>query len=52
MPQMMPLNWMMMFSFFSIMLIMFSILNYYTSYNKPTSLPIPKPAKKILTWKW
>nr|AND97187.1 ATP synthase F0 subunit 8 [Statilia sp. FY-2016a] len=52
MPQMMPLNWMMLFSFFSIMLIMFSIMNYYTPFNKATCMSSSNPTKKILTWKW
>nr|UUF67479.1 ATP synthase F0 subunit 8 [Statilia sp.] len=52
MPQMMPLNWMMLFSFFSIMLIMFNIMNYYTPFNKTTFMSSSNPAKKTLTWKW
>nr|YP_009471338.1 ATP synthase F0 subunit 8 [Creobroter jiangxiensis]AVE15726.1 ATP synthase F0 subunit 8 [Creobroter jiangxiensis] len=52
MPQMMPLNWMTLFTFFSIMLILFNVLNYYMPYNKSTSLPLTKVIIKTLTWKW
>nr|ASY98083.1 ATP synthase F0 subunit 8 [Creobroter gemmatus] len=49
---MMPLNWMTLFTFFSIMLILFNVLNYYTPYNKNMSLPLTKVIIKTLTWKW
>nr|YP_009471351.1 ATP synthase F0 subunit 8 [Sibylla pretiosa]AVE15497.1 ATP synthase F0 subunit 8 [Sibylla pretiosa] len=52
MPQMMPLNWLMLFSFFSILLILFNVMNYYMSINKSTSLSSSKTTIKILTWKW
>nr|YP_009255727.1 ATP synthase F0 subunit 8 [Mantis religiosa]AND97200.1 ATP synthase F0 subunit 8 [Mantis religiosa]QIJ99782.1 ATP synthase F0 subunit 8 [Mantis religiosa] len=52
MPQMMPLNWLMLFSFFSIMLLLFNVLNYYSPFNKATSLPSIKTIKKTLIWKW
>nr|QWK45262.1 ATP synthase F0 subunit 8 [Phyllothelys breve] len=53
MPQMMPLNWLMLFSFFSMLLIIFNITNYYNSLNEFT----PYINKKMLTktplnWKW
>uniref|UniRef100_UPI0030018476 ATP synthase F0 subunit 8 n=1 Tax=Phyllothelys werneri TaxID=1661847 RepID=UPI0030018476 len=52
MPQMMPLNWMMLFSFFSILLILFNTMNYYTSFNKCTPLTFKKTLIKSLNWKW
>nr|UAM91011.1 ATP synthase F0 subunit 8 [Hymenopus coronatus] len=52
MPQMMPLNWFLLFSFFSIMLILFNVMNYYMSYNKSNSIPTTKVIIKTLTWKW
>nr|ASY98044.1 ATP synthase F0 subunit 8 [Idolomorpha lateralis] len=51
MPQMMPLNWLMLFSFFSILLIFFSVMNYYVPFNK--SLPSKtKTTTKSMIWKW
>nr|ASY98238.1 ATP synthase F0 subunit 8 [Sphodromantis viridis] len=52
MPQMMPLNWLMLFCFFSILLILFNVMNYYTPYNKSSSLTSFKMMTKTLTWKW
>nr|AVE15751.1 ATP synthase F0 subunit 8 [Hierodulella sp. JZ-2017] len=52
MPQMMPLNWLMLFSFFSILLILFNVMNYYTSFNSNSSRPYMKMMTKTLTWKW
>nr|QXF68455.1 ATP synthase F0 subunit 8 [Asiadodis yunnanensis] len=52
MPQMMPLSWMMLFSFFSILLILFNVMNYYMPINKNTSLNPFKMSKKTLYWKW
>nr|ASY97992.1 ATP synthase F0 subunit 8 [Theopropus rubrobrunneus] len=52
MPQMMPLNWLMLFSFFSIVLILFNVMNYYTPLNKKSSLPQMKTKIKIMSWKW
>nr|ASY98343.1 ATP synthase F0 subunit 8 [Pnigomantis medioconstricta] len=52
MPQMMPLNWFMLFSFFSILLIMFNVMNFFSLYNKMLSLSNTKKTTKSLTWKW
>nr|ATA58359.1 ATP synthase F0 subunit 8 [Plistospilota sp. JZ-2017] len=52
MPQMMPLNWLVLFFFFSIMLILFNVMNYYTPFNKISSRSYSKMNTKILTWKW
>nr|ASY98265.1 ATP synthase F0 subunit 8 [Orthodera ministralis] len=52
MPQMMPLNWFMLFSFFSILLILFNVMNYYTSFNKSSLMTSTKTIKKTLNWKW
>nr|WGO57993.1 ATP synthase F0 subunit 8 [Pseudoglomeris magnifica] len=51
MPQMMPLNWMILYFLFIITMLTFSIMNYYLFINKP------KTSKKnlLLTknyWKW
>nr|YP_010460769.1 ATP synthase F0 subunit 8 [Tenodera angustipennis]ASY98356.1 ATP synthase F0 subunit 8 [Tenodera angustipennis]UUF67518.1 ATP synthase F0 subunit 8 [Tenodera angustipennis] len=52
MPQMMPLNWLTLFFFFSILLILFNVMNYYSSFNKASSRPLMKLSSKTLTWKW
>nr|ASY98103.1 ATP synthase F0 subunit 8 [Blepharopsis mendica] len=52
MPQMMPLNWLMLFSFFSILLIMFNVMNFYTSFNKSNNLKLSKTSIKSMIWKW
>nr|ASY98629.1 ATP synthase F0 subunit 8 [Iris polystictica] len=52
MPQMMPLNWFMLFMFFSTLLILFNIMNYYMTFNKPFLKPINKTSFKSLNWKW
>uniref|UniRef100_UPI0030031A7C ATP synthase F0 subunit 8 n=1 Tax=Phyllothelys sinense TaxID=2908865 RepID=UPI0030031A7C len=52
MPQMMPLNWLMLFFLFSIILILFNTMNYYISLNKFTPLITKKMLIKSLNWKW
>nr|AVE15609.1 ATP synthase F0 subunit 8 [Theopropus elegans] len=52
MPQMMPLNWLMLFLFFSITLLLFNMMNFYTPYNKKTSPPLMKMKFKSMSWKW
>nr|QXF68507.1 ATP synthase F0 subunit 8 [Pseudovates peruviana] len=52
MPQMMPLNWLMLFTFFSIMLILFNVMNYYIPFKKASNLSTFKMINKILSWKW
>nr|ASY97966.1 ATP synthase F0 subunit 8 [Spilomantis occipitalis] len=52
MPQMMPLNWLSLFMFFSITLLMFNVMNYYMSMNKLTSKSSIKLMVKTLNWKW
>nr|QRV62605.1 ATP synthase F0 subunit 8 [Nectoboreus dolerosus] len=52
MPQMAPMNWLMLYMFFSLIFIIFNFLNYYmfitnNQSNKPISLN-----KKMLYWKW
>nr|YP_010946833.1 ATP synthase F0 subunit 8 [Rhabdoblatta marginata]WGO57590.1 ATP synthase F0 subunit 8 [Rhabdoblatta marginata] len=51
MPQMMPLNWLMLYSFFIIMLMIFSFVNYYSFIPYP---PITKKSlsPNTLNWKW
>nr|YP_009142419.1 ATP synthase F0 subunit 8 [Platycnemis foliacea]AKH04371.1 ATP synthase F0 subunit 8 [Platycnemis foliacea] len=52
MPQMAPMSWLILFLFFSIMLIMFSTMNYY--HYTPMIKKSEKTSFKKLTmnWKW
>nr|AVE15553.1 ATP synthase F0 subunit 8 [Odontomantis sp. JZ-2017] len=52
MPQMMPLNWLMLFMFFSILMILFNVMNYYMSINKSYLISPIKSKIKTLNWKW
>nr|YP_011020621.1 ATP synthase F0 subunit 8 [Anaxarcha graminea]WQH82612.1 ATP synthase F0 subunit 8 [Anaxarcha graminea] len=52
MPQMMPLNWLMLFLFFSGLLILFNVMNYYMFINKNIPISLIKTQKKTLPWKW
>nr|ARH54198.1 ATP synthase F0 subunit 8 [Coleoptera sp. 2 AH-2016] len=51
MPQMSPLGWLTLMMFFSIMFMMFNIMNFfYTEYSlKPK---ISKMNKTFINWKW
>nr|ASY98174.1 ATP synthase F0 subunit 8 [Odontomantis sp. JZ-2017] len=52
MPQMMPLNWLTLFTFFSILMILFNVMNYYMSINKSCMILPIKNKSKTLNWKW
>nr|YP_009469734.1 ATP synthase F0 subunit 8 [Tropidomantis tenera]AVE15635.1 ATP synthase F0 subunit 8 [Tropidomantis tenera] len=53
MPQMMPLNWLMLFTFFSLMLLLFNVMNYYTPFKLPLTKSFTKTMmKKSFSWKW
>nr|YP_009110136.1 ATP synthase F0 subunit 8 [Hydrobasileus croceus]AIW64831.1 ATP synthase F0 subunit 8 [Hydrobasileus croceus] len=53
MPQMAPMSWIMLFMFFSLMLVLFSIMNYYLYSPK---IPLMDKNKsltiKMKNWKW
>nr|YP_010946339.1 ATP synthase F0 subunit 8 [Anaplectoidea varia]WGO57057.1 ATP synthase F0 subunit 8 [Anaplectoidea varia] len=52
MPQMMPLNWLMLYFFFYSILMLFNFMNYFSFtplYNKNTPIKI---TNKSLHWKW
>nr|AVN68196.1 ATP synthase F0 subunit 8 [Melanozosteria sp. Cairns, Australia] len=52
MPQMMPLSWLMLFIFFSIMFMMFNFINYF-SYIPIKFLTEKKKINiKMMNWKW
>nr|ASY98420.1 ATP synthase F0 subunit 8 [Neodanuria bolauana] len=52
MPQMMPLNWIMLLCFFSFMLISFNVLNYYSIINKSNLKKKLNLNMKKIIWKW
>uniref|UniRef100_UPI0030017E87 ATP synthase F0 subunit 8 n=1 Tax=Arria brevifrons TaxID=2908858 RepID=UPI0030017E87 len=54
MPQMMPLNWFILYSFFTLMLITFNMMNFYISFNKLSSKFNHKLTITIKKnfWKW
>nr|YP_009255766.1 ATP synthase F0 subunit 8 [Anaxarcha zhengi]AND97239.1 ATP synthase F0 subunit 8 [Anaxarcha zhengi] len=52
MPQMMPLNWLMLFMFFSTLMILFNVMNYYMTINKKFSLLSNKNKFMTMNWKW
>nr|YP_003734731.1 ATP synthase F0 subunit 8 [Eupolyphaga sinensis]ACO07080.1 ATPase subunit 8 [Eupolyphaga sinensis]AVN67800.1 ATP synthase F0 subunit 8 [Eupolyphaga sinensis]QYH44913.1 ATP synthase F0 subunit 8 [Eupolyphaga sinensis] len=51
MPQMMPLNWMMLYFMFIITLLMFNLMNYYL-FNPTKDMTKSSSKIKNLTWKW
>nr|YP_010363593.1 ATP synthase F0 subunit 8 [Priotyrannus closteroides]UNZ12707.1 ATP synthase F0 subunit 8 [Priotyrannus closteroides] len=51
MPQMAPLNWILLFSFFTITFLILSMLNFYLFYY-PIQHYSPSSTKTKLTWKW
>nr|UAV89242.1 ATP synthase F0 subunit 8 [Trithemis aurora] len=53
MPQMAPMSWIMLFMFFSIMLIMINVLNYY-SFNSTFKISGSSKNLEVKTnnWKW
>nr|ASY98291.1 ATP synthase F0 subunit 8 [Decimiana sp. JZ-2017] len=52
MPQMMPLNWFILFMLISSLLIMFNIKNYFSLYKNIYYYSHHKMMKKSLNWKW
>nr|ARH55211.1 ATP synthase F0 subunit 8 [Teredus cylindricus] len=51
MPQMAPLNWMMLFIYFSFMLLIFNSMNYFSFMYNPKFFSFKKKLFKI-NWKW
>nr|QNP10113.1 ATP synthase F0 subunit 8 [Ochthebius colveranus] len=52
MPQMMPLNWLMLFFFFSLVFMMINSLNYFSFlYQYPSKKSLNFKMLKI-NWKW
>nr|YP_009026949.1 ATP synthase F0 subunit 8 [Leptomantella albella]AHW52364.1 ATP synthase F0 subunit 8 [Leptomantella albella] len=52
MPQMMPLNWLMLSTIFSMLLIIFAIMNFYSLYHKPSTKNFYKKTSYPMNWKW
>nr|ARH53782.1 ATP synthase F0 subunit 8 [Cortodera humeralis] len=51
MPQMAPLNWLVLFIFFSMIFLIFNSLNYF-SFNYNIKSKISQKNKLIYNWKW
>nr|QTC08126.1 ATP synthase F0 subunit 8 [Parachauliodes buchi] len=52
MPQMAPLNWLILFIFFTILFIIFNIMNYYIYSPNLNSTSKLNLKNYSLTWKW
>nr|AVN67994.1 ATP synthase F0 subunit 8 [Cosmozosteria sp. B117] len=52
MPQMMPLSWLMLFIFFSIMFLLFNFINYFCFIPMKFSSEKFKINTKMMNWKW
>nr|UPX88580.1 ATP synthase F0 subunit 8 [Panorpa communis] len=53
MPQMAPINWLSLFIMFSIILLLFNVMNFYSYLPKsPDSKKINKISSLSLNWKW
>nr|ALO70312.1 ATP synthase F0 subunit 8 [Astenus lyonessius] len=52
MPQMAPLNWLMLFIFFTMIFIMFNFINYYMFMYTPKMSKMNNYMKKTINWKW
>nr|AVN67594.1 ATP synthase F0 subunit 8 [Anallacta methanoides] len=53
MPQMMPLSWLTLYMFFSMTLLLFSFMNYYSYIPKNYSINNNNNKKMIqMHWKW
>nr|ATN41155.1 ATP synthase F0 subunit 8 [Diptera sp. 59 LC-2017] len=53
MPQMAPINWLFLFILFSMVFLLFNILNYYSILPmSPKSLSFKKIKTNSLNWKW
>nr|YP_009250314.1 ATP synthase F0 subunit 8 [Periplaneta lateralis]AMW91069.1 ATP synthase F0 subunit 8 [Periplaneta lateralis]AVN67789.1 ATP synthase F0 subunit 8 [Periplaneta lateralis]UEV86525.1 ATP synthase F0 subunit 8 [Periplaneta lateralis] len=52
MPQMMPLSWLMLFLFFSIMFMLFNSMNYFSYIPINLSMEKKMINSKMMNWKW
>nr|AUQ23311.1 ATP synthase F0 subunit 8 [Pachyrhinus yasumatsui] len=51
MPQMAPINWLSLYFLFTLIFMMFMIMNFYMFIYKP-KLKMYNPNKKNINWKW
>nr|YP_010865984.1 ATP synthase F0 subunit 8 [Panorpa fulvastra]WGT92269.1 ATP synthase F0 subunit 8 [Panorpa fulvastra] len=53
MPQMAPINWLSLFIMFSMTLLLFNIMNYYSYTPKPNNVKeVNKISSLSSNWKW
>nr|YP_009995392.1 ATP synthase F0 subunit 8 [Ochthebius himalayae]QNP09808.1 ATP synthase F0 subunit 8 [Ochthebius himalayae] len=53
MPQMAPMNWIMLFFMFSIIFMLFNVMNYFSfKYNNLSPKQLNNPLYHKLSWKW
>nr|URX52945.1 ATP synthase F0 subunit 8 [Glyptotermes sp. 6 AB-2022a]URX52971.1 ATP synthase F0 subunit 8 [Glyptotermes sp. 6 AB-2022a]URX52984.1 ATP synthase F0 subunit 8 [Glyptotermes sp. 6 AB-2022a]URX54516.1 ATP synthase F0 subunit 8 [Glyptotermes sp. 6 AB-2022a] len=52
MPQMMPLSWSALFIMFSMTLVLFATMNYYSHIPKTEITTTKKIKTKKMNWKW
>nr|UFZ13427.1 ATP synthase F0 subunit 8 [Protochauliodes humeralis] len=52
MPQMAPISWLLMFFFFTIMLLLFNSMNYFLFKPNPLNYYNKNFKNKNLIWKW
>nr|URX54009.1 ATP synthase F0 subunit 8 [Glyptotermes sp. 14 AB-2022a] len=52
MPQMMPLSWLTLFTMFSMALVLFASMNYYSHVPKTSTPMKDKISLNNMTWKW
>nr|UFZ12868.1 ATP synthase F0 subunit 8 [Corydalus sp. 1 YLJ-2021a] len=52
MPQMAPINWLLLFFLFSMILILFNIMNYFIITPSSPELTLKNFKKNNLNWKW
>nr|YP_010713160.1 ATP synthase F0 subunit 8 [Thaumatomyia glabra]WDA94052.1 ATP synthase F0 subunit 8 [Thaumatomyia glabra] len=53
MPQMAPINWLFLFILFSVIFLLFNVMNYYSILpSSPKSLSTKSFKTNSLNWKW
>nr|ALO70535.1 ATP synthase F0 subunit 8 [Espanoliella jeanneli] len=52
MPQMAPMSWMLLFSLFVMIFMMFNTMNYFSFFYQKSLYTITSPKKKLINWKW
>nr|ALO76199.1 ATP synthase F0 subunit 8 [Trox sp. TRO01] len=51
MPQMAPMNWLMLFIMFTMIFLLFNSINFFSFTYQPKSIQLKKSMSK-LNWKW